>query len=427
MNTNRPTSRALLRGSLLGFSSLLAGGAGAADNFTATYTDLRQQQPVQIGAPTLSGIFRDIALPTVPVVGAAESQVNLSLRGTAARVIGNARPTSGDFDGRVTIAATGAASPTFVAPTWSAVLDQIREFLLQPEQARALAREAARTSPFDPVAGNPSSQMARMVAFDFGSAFFPFASNIAESDAQVAQAGGLPAGAVRGPLPSLPGLGLQVAQWRDSGQTARALALPLSMTWRSDLDPRRQVSLYLPLAVTDVNGARTTQGTAGAALRLPLARDWAVSGNVGYSILKATDLGAAGKMASVSLTSSYVFRTGVGDLAMGNMVGRYETLSGTVGGIDTGSGIANTVFRNGLLWSTGAPDWLGGFGRSVEFTLVNTHYTGSELYLDNYTEIGLTLGTNRRADSQRSYMQGGLSFVASSKTTGVMAHYGYWF
>jgi hypothetical protein len=269
--------------------------------------------------------------------------------------------------------------------------------------------------------------MARMVAFDFGSAFFPFASNIAEGDAQVAQAGGLPAGAVRGPLPTLPGLGLQVAQWRDSGQTARALALPLSMTWRSDLDPRRQVSLYLPLAISDVNGARTTQGSAGAALRLPLARDWALSGNVGYSILKATDLGTAGKMASVSLTSSYVFRTGSGDLALGNMIGRYETLSGTVGGIDTGSGIANTVFRNGLLWSMGAPGWLGGFGRSVEFTLVNTHYTGSELYLDNYTEIGITLGTNRRADSQRSYLQGGLSYLGSSKTQGVMAHFGYWF
>ena len=84
------------------------------------------------------------------------------------------------------------------------------------------------------------------------------------------------------------------------------------------------------------------------------------------------------------------------------------------------------MFRNGLLWSMPAPSWLG-FGRSIEYSVVNTHYTGTELYLRNYSELGLSIGSNKRADSTRSFMQGGLSVLVSAKTTGLVASYGYWF
>ena len=134
-------------------------------------------------------------------------------------------------------------------------------------------------------------------------------------------------------------------------------------------------------------------------------------------MVSAKDLGSAGKIGSLSLTSSYVLRGQSGDLAIGNMIGHYRTLGGRLNGVDTGSGIANTVLRNGLLWSMPAPAWLG-FGRSVEARFVNTHYTGTALYLRNYSELGLDVGTNKRADSTRGYMQGGLSLIVSSKTSG---------
>jgi len=64
---------------------------------------------------------------------------------------------------------------------------------------------------------------------------------------------------------------------------------------------------------------------------------------------------------------------------------------------------------------------------SIEYTLVNTHYLGSELYLKNYTELGVNIGSNKRADSVRSYLQGGLTYLFSSKTKGVLANFSYWF
>ncbi len=399
----------------------------AADNYTASYPNANGAAQAA-AASTLDAILGGsvgIGSATIPIGRAVP--FDLSLRGVAASITAVSVP-SGSVavvNAQLLIPAIGA-NVQFTDPSWQGLLDQVKRFLLQGSEAKRLQRESARSSPFDPVAGNPSSLMARSVAGDFARAFEPFASNSVDGPVQVAQVGGLPAGALRGPLPGLPGVGAQVALWRDSGRSARSFTLPLSYTLRSDLDPRRQFSFSLPLAVTSVDGATSVQGNAAAALRLPLARDWSLTTSLGYAMVSAPDLGSAGKIGSIALTSSYVLRGEAGDLAIGNMLGHYRTLGGTLNGVDTGSGISNTVLRNGLLWSMPAPAWLG-FGRSVEYSLVNTHYTGTALYLRNYSELGLAVGSNKRADSTRSYMQGGLSLLLSSKTRGAVASFGYWF
>ncbi len=403
---------------------MAAGAAMAADNYSASYTDV-QGNPLGVAASTLDGLLRDVS--AVPIAAGRVQPFGLSLRGVQANLAGLATPQSTGtvYTGQLQLPSTGA-NAQFNAPSWAGVLDQVRRFLLQGSEAQRLQRESARVSPFDPVAGNPGSLMARRVAADFDSAFLPFASNLVDGPVRVAQVGGLPAGAVRGPLPALPGLGAQLGLLRDNGQSEQSLTVPLSLTLRSDLDPRRQFAVSMPLTVSSVDGARALHGALAASLRLPLSNAWSLSGSLAYAVVSAKDLGSAGQIGSLSLTSSFVLRGDSGDLAIGNMIGHYRTLGGRINGVDTGSGIANTVLRNGLLWSMPAPAWLG-FGRSVEASLVNTHYLGTALYLRNYSEAGLTVGTNKRADSTRSYMQGGLSVLFSSKTTGVMAHFGYWF
>jgi hypothetical protein len=403
---------------------MVAGAAAAADNYTASYTDF-QGQVLGAASSTLDGLLGNIG--AVPVTTDRAQPFGLSLRGVRGDLAGVATALGNGtvYTGQLQLPATGA-NAQFSASSWADVVDQVRRFLLQGSEAQRLQRESARVSPFDPVAGNPGSLMARRVAADFDSAFLPFASNLTDGPVQVAQVGGLPAGAVRGPLPALPGWGAQVGLLRDNGQSERSLTVPLSLTLRSDLDPRRQFAVSMPLTVSDVDGARAVQGALATSLRLPLSKEWSLSGSAAYALVSAKDLGSAGKIGSLSLTSSYVLRGERGDLAIGNMIGHYRTLGGRLNGIDTGSGIANTVLRNGLLWSMPAPAWLG-FGRSVEARFVNTHYTGTALYLRNYSEIGLDVGSNKRADSTRGYMQGGVSLLLSSKTTGVMAHFGSWF
>lgn len=398
-------------------AALVATAAQAADNYSATFFSSDDEMETSEGYATLGKLIDGLAYG---LANGSASQSDLSLRGVGARLVDSGGPCC------ISLAIPSLGiTQDFSGPTYTEVVEQIRNFLTKGPQASRLQRESARNSPFDPVAGNPSSLMARIVAHDFASAFFPFASNQADDNEKVAQAGGLPAGAVRGPMNNLPGLGLQLGLLRDGDRKVKMLSVPLSFTMRSDLDPRRQLSIFLPLAVADVDGARTTQGTLGAAVRLPLATNWALSTSLGYSILDAKDLGTAAKMGSFSMTSSYVFRGQRSSLGIGNMIGYYRTLSGTVSGISTGSGVANTVFRNGLLWSMPA-SWAG-FGSSVEYTLVNTQYTGTALYLKNYTELGASLGSNKRADSNRGYWQGGLSYLFSSKTKGVTGSWSLWF
>src|SRR5262249_56574679 len=136
-------------------------------------------------------------------------------------------------------------------------------------------------------AGNPGSLMARAVAYDFFNAFYPFASNILEGSAMIAQAGGVPPGAAPGPFKNLPGVGLRYDRFTDKGQATQGITLPLSSTVRSDLDPRRQFTVSLPITAVDVDGARAYMGTLSTSLRLPVTRDWALTGALGYSQVRA--------------------------------------------------------------------------------------------------------------------------------------------
>jgi len=411
----RLSSSTLARAALAGLC--VCSSAQAADNYAATFQDVNQTTARE-GFATLDKLLSGLEAR----LGSSATTFDLSLRGISGTLV--------DADGpcclSVDIPALGISNERLNGQTYRDDMDQLRKLLTQGGIARRLARESARVSPLDPIAGNPASQMARLVAQDFAGGFFPFASNVAEDGVKVAQAGGLPAGAVRGPMPGLPGVGAQLGLFKDGGQSAQVLSVPLSYSMRSDLDPRRQFNVYLPVSVVDINGARVTQITLGGSVRLPLARDWAVTTAINYSTLNGKDMGTAGKIASLSVTSAYTIKGDSSSVSIGNLLGHYRTMSGTVGGIDTDSGVANTVLRNGVMWSMAAPAWAG-FGHSIEYSFVNTHYTGTALYLKNYSEVGVTLGTNRRADSVRSYMQAGLSAVLSSKTKGLQAHFGYWF
>jgi hypothetical protein len=383
-------------------------------NYAFAY-DFGQGQPVSDGFKTLDDFIQGLKDNTTRV----SPQFDLALRGIPA-VLGTDGPTF-----LILSIPSLGINQTFSAQTADETFEQLKTFLTQSTVAGQIQRESARVSPVDPVAGNPSSLMARAVAWDFFNAFYPFASNIVEGSAMIAQVGGVPPGTLQGPFRPLPGVGARYDRFSDQGQTTQGFTLPLSYTFRSDIDPRRQLSISLPITLADVDGARAYMGTLNTSLRLPVTRDWALTGSVGYSQVRATDLGTAGQIGSIAITSAYVFRTDYGDLALGNMVGYYKTISGHIQGISTDSGIANTVLRNGLLWSQRAA-WLGS-GMSIEYTLINTQYLGTDLYLENYTEIGVNVGSNKRADSVRSYMQGGLTYLASAKTKGFMASFGYWF
>jgi hypothetical protein len=402
---------------LLLLGALLSHSVRAASNYTATYPEYdpsqNQLRDVTAGYKTLDQFVNGLKeLSSGSVFG-----FDLSIRGLSASL-----STDGPLFLQLDIPSLGI-SQFFTASTAEENFENLRRFLTQGDQASRLQRELARTSPFDPVAGNPTSLMARAVAHDFNSAFSAFATNIMEGQAWLAQASGaLPPGAAPRVFRPNPGVGGAYGNFHDQGLTAQSVTIPLSLTVRSDLDPRRQFAVSLPLTLTNVEGAMAYSGLLGASFRLPIVRPWALTGSLGYSRSNANDFGINSQIVSASITSSFQIRTTAADIAIGNMVGYYKTLKTS----DVDPKISNTVFRNGVMVSHPAPAFLGA-ARSVEYSLVNTYYAGTDLYLNTYNEIGIAVGNNKRADSVRTHLQGNLTYLFSSKTKGLMLGLGYWF
>jgi hypothetical protein len=217
----------------------------------------------------------------------------------------------------------------------------------------------------------------------------------------------------------------EVASSRIDGRESRSARLPLSYTIRNDIDPRRQLIFSLPLTVIETDGAKSLTGSFGIAYRLPVSRAWTITPAVRYGFAASKDLAAAAGLAGGSISSNYVLRYDGFDLAIGNMVGYYQTTKLKAGDYSVNPNIKNTVLRNGVLFSQ--PVSIGGRAMSVEYSLIDTRYLGSKIHTDNTQEIGITLGTNRSIASARSNLRAGFKYLQGRDVKSVMLNIGYWF
>lgn len=274
-----------------------------------------------------------------------------------------------------------------------------------------IMKKLAEESPADPIAGNPNSLMGQMVASDFNTGFSNFATNIAAGPNEKVN--------------NLIGIGASFTSLRQNGTSNNTFTLPLSYTIRSDIDPRRQLIFNLPIRYTEVEGAKAYSTGLGASYRLPMNDAWTLTPSLSYGLAGSKDLGAVGHAMGASLASTYIFTKPTYDIAIGNMIGHYRTLKLTAGDYSYDPGIANTVFRNGVMYSR--PVTVFGKKMSIEYSLIDTRYTGTKLYNQGYDEVGITLGTNKRATSARSFFRAGANYLFSPNSKGFTLNMGYWF
>ena len=274
-----------------------------------------------------------------------------------------------------------------------------------------IMKKLAEVSPDDPVAGNPNSLMGQMVANDFNNGFSNVATNIAPAPNEKVN--------------NLIGIGARFTSLRQAGTNNNTFTLPLSYTIRSDIDPRRQLIFNLPVSYTEVEGAKAYSAGFGASYRLPMNDAWTLTPSLNYGLSGSVDLAAFGQAVGASIASTYIISKPNYDIAIGNMVGHYRSLKLTAGDYSYNPGIANTVFRNGVMYSR--PVTAFGKKMSAEYSLIDTRYTGTKLYNQGYDELGVTLGTNKRATSARSFFRAGASYLFSPNSKGFTLNMGYWF
>ncbi len=181
----------------------------------------------------------------------------------------------------------------------------------------------------------------------------------------------------------------------------------------------------MPITVVSVGDAKTYHGGLGAAYRIPMSDRWTITPGARYSATVSKDQASIAGLFSGSVASTYVFEQDAFDITVGNMIGYYATQKFTAGDYSFNPGIKNTVLRNGVMLTQ--PVMALGQAMSVEYSIIDTRYLGTDVFMDNTQEVGVTLGTSKRATSARSYLRAGMSYTHGPSISGFTLKLGYWF
>lgn len=327
-------------------------------------------------------------------------------------------------------------SRTFFGATREESRKLLRDFFKNGDALSRIMKELAKTSPVDPIAGNPNSLQSRMVSGTFERSFrslvarftaqsfggVPTASE--KSTWMVAAAGESIAGVGRADSSSAQtpsaSVGFELAGYRQAD--LRSVGATAPWTYSFPPNPDRPFSLEGDVQYTDTQGAKTYGLTVGAAYNFRMSDGWYLIPSSSFGLTGSEDLGALGEIVSVSLTSAArLYKSAGATLWMGNAVNYLRTLNASIGSYSSDPRLANAAFVNGFVLSSP----LASLGRNywIEYSLADTRYTGSDLYNRRYDELGVSIA---RSNSS-SYLRAGLSYLDGTHSKGWMFNFHYAF
>jgi hypothetical protein len=297
-------------------------------------------------------------------------------------------------------------------------LDKLEDYLKNNNVIGKIMNYQAKNSPFSPITGE-GGLIPNALAADFDNSFAGVATNVAAPAAQAKEA------SQDGKVSNLTGLGASYSSTKVNDTSVKSMSVPLSYTFRNDIDPRRQLVLQLPITYTDVGGAKSIHAGFGVAYRFPMNDNWTLTPGVKYSVVGSDDLATVAGLYSATIGSAYIIPMKGFDLAIGNMLGIYKTGKFSSGDYAFNPDITTTGMRNGIMLLQ--PVTVKGTKMSLEYSLIDTRYFGDKPFADNSQEIGITLGTNKSAFSARSFLRAGLGYVNSKNGDTWKINFGYWF
>ena len=284
-----------------------------------------------------------------------------------------------------------------------------------------LLQELAASTPSDPVAGNPTSLMSRTVGNDFDYAM----DTGAMSGVELSNAGQ----SINGNMVSV---FARYSNYSADGIESREYSLPLAYTVRFDNSEDRLI-IRVPVAYVMYDGSEVYNLGLGIGYGRQMNPQWSLTPALGYSLVGSEDVGSLSQLVSTSLTSSYAIPLAEYELTIGNMLGYYSTLPTEAGDISQNPEISNTVLRNGASLNIPTPRLVA--DTSVEVFITDTRYFGSELYIDQYNEIGFSFGKDKTVvtEDDGSYVnyirrvRAGVKYLFSDNSEGYSLNFGYTF
>nr|WP_321267551.1 hypothetical protein [uncultured Sulfurimonas sp.] len=316
-------------------------------------------------------------------------------------------------------------SETFTGTDRDKSIDALTDWLKTDggSTVEKMMKELAKVSPIDPVAGNPNSMMSLSVSNDFSNGFTNVATKQTASTVSNASSSN---NIIIAPTYS----SLDV-----DGMKSDSYSLPLAYSFNFDRDSRENVTFSIPVTYVEVEGAKSGSLGLGLAYTKPVTEDWILTPAISYGASGSVDLGAFAQVASVSLTSSYSWDLPSDyTLSMGNMVGYYTTVKFIEHEYAYDPGVQNIVYRNALMLNIPTNGIIN--DTSLETFVIDTRYTGTDLYMEEYQEYGLSYGydafnvnvlSNDEKDAIRRSLKIGFSYLNSSKGNGFKVNFGFAF
>ena len=277
---------------------------------------------------------------------------------------------------------------TFSGSTRTDSWDQLSDALSQQEDlVNQLLQLMAKTTPNDPVAGNPSSLMDGLVNTDFNSVFVttdaPPISPVSSGTATIAQDT-----SDANQAPNTAGVGLGYSSYKQGDSNVSTTLLPLSYTWVLDSLGDRTLTFRFPLSQVEVDGVSGYALGLGLSYAHKVNSNWSLTPALNYGVTASEGLGSGGALLSLAVTSIYDLELSPITLRFGNQVGHYQSQPLNVGGTTYDADLSNVAFRNGIIVQFPTDQWVA--DSQIEPYLIDTRYTGTELYIMQYYEFGLT-------------------------------------
>lgn len=300
-------------------------------------------------------------------------------------------------------------SEAFAGTTRDESADLLVEYLKKSGVMSEIIKYQAEHSATSPIAG-PGGLIPSAAAADFDAAMSDTLREIGGSNAD---------------SPTF-SIGASYGSMTVDGRDGEVTNLPFSRVWRSDSTPGQMFTLSGSLTLVKIGGAEAYHGGVGAAFRMPVTSRWALTPSLRYAVTGSADLASVAGMYSAGVSSTYHIPLDGLDLVIGNMAGYYKTTKLSVGDYSFDPKIKTWSLRNGVMLAQ--PVKLMGLPLSLEYSLVDTRYTGgTEFFVDNTQEIGISIGTNRGGDVAKSYARFGLRYLHGRETNSITLSGSYWF
>ena len=232
---------------------------------------------------------------------------------------------------------------------------------------KKILKSGVEKTPYDAVAGNPNSMMATM------------------ADTSYQRAGG----GVLGNFVSYISPDAARHHFKNNGEdvTATVYTLPLAKSFEVGSS---KIMVDMPISYANIDDSKAYSGQLGLAWAIPVIKTdkfvWTLTPGIRGGITGSKDMLSGGILYSGSLGSHIEVPYNNWTFGMTNMVGYIRDVSLDIAGYEIDYELRNTVFKNGVSVRYDFSDeWA--LSTSYDYTF----YEGSELFIDDYHDINVSL------------------------------------